>query len=427
MGFSVSLDDLLGDEVRRDPYPYYARLHELGEAVALPPTAPYAAVVHGYDAAHRVLRDPVFRVLDADHLDRSGLRWREHAVIRTLQASMFNAPADDHARLRQLFGQALTARRVAALEPAILRIADELLDGLAGAGADGRPVDFMAAFALPLPSAVVGELLGVPQRDRDWFPSRVRAFDAVLEIGPRSFREIRAANAAAEELTGYFAALVAARRAAPRDDLVSALVRIRDEQPDQLTEAELSANLIVMYNAGFRTTANLFGNGLALLVARPDALAALRADPSLAPAYVEEILRYEPPVHFAVRYAAEDTEIAGCTVAKGRSVLVLTGAANRDPRRFAAPDSFDPSRRDNRHLAFSAGPHYCLGAALGRAEGRLVLPRLLDRFPGLTLAAAPGERRELMLRGHDRLPVHLADPHADRPVRTVRVDLAEPA
>ncbi|KWV33155.1 cytochrome P450 [Micromonospora rifamycinica] len=427
MGFSVSLDELLGDEVRRDPYPYYARLHELGEAAALPPTAPYAAVVHGYDAAHRVLRDPVFRVLDADHLDRSGLRWRDHPVIRTLQASMFNAPPDEHARLRQLFGQALTARRVAALEPAILRIADGLLDGLAEAGADGRPVDFMAAFALPLPSAVVGELLGVPQRDRDWFPSRVRAFDAVLEIGPRSFREIRAANAAAEELTGYFAALVAARRAEPRDDLVSALVRIRDEQPDQLTEAELSANLIVMYNAGFRTTANLFGNGLALLTARPAALAALRADPSLAPAYVEEILRYEPPVHFAVRYAAEDTEIAGVTVAKGRSVLVLTGAANRDPRRFTAPDSFDPSRRDNRHLAFSGGPHYCLGAALGRAEGRLVLPRLLDRFPGLTLAEAPGERRELMLRGHDRLPVHVVAPHTDRSVRTVRVDLAEPS
>ncbi|WP_329008113.1 cytochrome P450 [Micromonospora rifamycinica] len=427
MGFSVSLDDLLGDEVRRDPYPYYARLHELGEAAALPPTAPYAAVVHGYDAAHRVLRDPVFRVLDADHLDRSGLRWRDHPVIRTLQASMFNAPPEEHARLRQLFGQALTARRVAALEPAILRIADGLLDGLAEAGAGGRPVDFMAAFALPLPSAVVGELLGVPQRDRDWFPSRVRAFDAVLEIGPRSFREIRAANAAAEELTGYFAALVAARRAEPRDDLVSALVRILDEQPDQLTEAELSANLIVMYNAGFRTTANLFGNGLSLLVARPAALAALRADPSLAPAYVEEILRYEPPVHFAVRYAAEDTEIAGLTVAKGRSVLVLTGAANRDPRRFAAPDSFDPSRRDNRHLAFSAGPHYCLGAALGRAEGRLVLPRLLDRFPALALAEAPGERRELMLRGHDRLPVHVVAPHTDRPVRTVRVDLAEPA
>ncbi|MEV4846079.1 cytochrome P450 [Micromonospora matsumotoense] len=435
MGFSVSLDDLLGDEVRRDPYPYYARLHELGEAVPLAPTAPYAAVVHGYDAAHRVLRDPVFRVLDADHLDRAGLRWRDHAVIRTLQASMFNAPPDDHARVRQLFGQALTARRVTALEPAILRIADRLLDGLADAGADGRPVDFMAEFALPLPSDVVGELLGVPERDRGWFPSRVRAFDAVLEIGPRSFREIRAANVAAEELTAYFTDLLAVRRAEPRDDLVSALAGIRDERPDQLSETELLANLIVMYNAGFRTTANLFGNGLTLLLARPDALAALRADPRLAPAYVEEILRYEPPVHFAVRYAAQDTEIAGLPVPRGRSVLVLTGAANRDPRRFPDPDSFDPSRPDNRHLAFSAGPHYCVGAALGRAEGRLVLPRLLDRFPALALAAEPGERRQLMLRGHDRLPVRLADPDADRladrgtdrSAGTVRVDLAKPA
>ncbi|MEV4723840.1 cytochrome P450 [Micromonospora humida] len=427
MGFPVSLDELLGDEVRRDPYPYYARLHELGEAVALAPTAPHAVVVHGYAAAQRVLRDPVFRVLDARYLDGAGVRWRDHAVLRTLQASMFNAPAEDHARVRHLFGQALTARRVAALEPAIARITDDLLDGLAEAGADGRPVDFMAAFALPLPSAVVGELLGVPHSDRAWFPSRVRAFDAVLEIGPRSFREIRAANRAAEELTGYFITLLAARRAEPRDDLVSALASLRAERPDQLSEAELLANLIVTYNAGFRTTANLFGSGLTLLLARPAALAALRADPSLAPAYVEEILRYEPPVHFAVRYAAEDTEVAGVAVPRGRTALVLTGAANRDPRRFPDPDTFDPSRADNRHLAFSAGPHYCVGAALGRTEGRIALPRLLDRFPALALAATPGEPRQLMLRGHDQLAVRVGEPAADRPDGTARVDLAQRA
>ncbi|MFJ6194908.1 cytochrome P450 [Micromonospora sp. NPDC092111] len=415
MGVSISLDDLLGDEVRRDPYPFYARLHERGEAVGLRPGDPHAVVVHGYEAAHRVLRDPVFRVLDAEYLDRGGVRWRDHPVIRTLQASMFNVAEHDHTRVRQLFSQVLTARRVAALEPAILRIADGLLDGLAEAGADGRPVDFMAAFALPLPSDVVGELLGVPERDRAWFPSRVRAFDAVLEIGPRSFREIRAANTAAVELTGYFTELLAARRADPREDFVSALARVRDESPDRLTEAELLANLIIMYNAGFRTTANLLGNGLALLVERPDARAALRADPSLASSYVEEILRYEPPVHFAVRFAAEDTEIAGLPVAAGQSVLVLTGAANRDPRRFPDPDTFDPSRTDNRHLAFSAGPHYCLGAALGRAEGRLVLPRLLDRFPALTLATDPGERRQLMLRGYDKLLVRLTEPVPAQP------------
>ncbi|WP_405089977.1 cytochrome P450 [Micromonospora sp. NBC_01392] len=422
MGVSISLDDLLGEEVRRDPYPFYARLHGMGEAVAFRPGEPHALVVHGYQAVHRVLRDPVFRVLGAEFLDRAGTRWRQHPVTRILQTSMLNAAPGDHLRVRRLFGQALTPRRVTALEPAITRIADRLLDRLAAAGADGRPVDFMDGFALTLPSDVVGELLGVPERDRAWFPSRVRTFDAVLEIGRRSMREVRAANVAATELTAYFTELLAARRDRPRGDLVSALVRIRDRDPDQLSADELLANLIIMYNAGFRTTANLLGNGLVLLVARPDARAALRADPSLAPAYVEEILRYEPPVHFALRYAAADTEVAGLPVPAGRTVVVLTGAANRDPRRFPDPDVFDPSRVDNRHLAFSAGPHHCFGAALARAEGRLVLPLLLDRFPALALAAEPGERRQLMLRGYDHLPVRLTPPGpaVHRPIGTLR-------
>ncbi|MEU7711711.1 cytochrome P450 [Micromonospora chalcea] len=407
MGVPVSLDELLGDEVRRDPYPFYARLHEAGEAARLRPTDPHALVVHGYDAVNRVLRDPVFRVLGADYLDRAGVRWRQHQVTRILQSSMLNAAERDHLRVRHLFSQALTPRRVAALEPAIGRIADDLLDRLAEAGADGRPVDFMARFALRLPSDVIGELLGVPEEDREWFPPRVRAFDAVLEIGRRSMREVRAANVAAAELTAYFTGLVAARRVTPRDDFVSALLRGVEAEPGRLTADELLANLIIMYNAGFRTTANLLGNGLVLLAERPGARAELRADPSLAVSYVEEILRYEPPVHFAVRYAAVDTEVAGLPVPAGRTVVVLTGAANRDPRRFPDPDRFDPSRADNRHLAFSAGPHYCFGATLARAEGRLVLPRLLDRFPALT--AEPGPRRALMLRGYDRLPVRLTD------------------
>ena len=194
---------------------------------------------------------------------------------------------------------------------------------------------------------------------------------------------------------------MASRRADRREDLISDLVQLDGQ--DQLTEPELLASLIVMFNAGFRTTANMFGNGLALLIEHPEVLAALRADPSLAPSCIEEILRYEPPLHFAVRFAARDTEISGVPVTAGQSVLVLMGAANRDPRRFPDPDTFDPGRSDNHHLTFSAGPHYCLGAALGRMEGRLALPRLLGRFPALALAAEPGERRQLMLRGYDHL------------------------
>jgi cytochrome P450 len=268
----------------------------------------------------------------------------------------------------------------------------------------------MAEFALPLPSDVIGEMLGVPEPDRAWFPPRVRTFGAVLEIGRRPWVEIKAADAAAVELTEYFADLLVRCRADPREDIVSALARLQADNPDQLSDTELVANLITMFNAGFVTTTHLLGNGLSLLIEHPDALAALRADPDLAGGYIEEMLRYEPPVHFGVRFAAEDSEIAGVPVAKGQSVLVLMAAANRDPRRFPDPDVFDPGRPDNQHLAFSAGPHYCLGAALSRMEARIALPRLLDRFPSIALAADPGERDQLMLRGYDHLPVRLVAP-----------------
>jgi cytochrome P450 len=407
MDVAVSLAELLGPRGRRDPYPFYAGLHERGQACALGPDDRHAAVVHGHAAAHRVLRDPMFRVLDAEYLDRSSTRWRDHPVVRTLQDSLFNANGADHARLRRLFGQAVGPRRMDALEPAIVRVTERLLDRLAELGAGGEPVDFMASFALPAPSDVIAEMIGVPESDRAWFPERVRTFDAVLEIGQRSFRQVKAADAAAVELTAYFADLVASRREHPRDDFISAVAAIAAAEPDRLSETELLANLIVLFNAGFRTTANMLGNGLAALAAHPDAMAALRADPSLVPSCLEEILRYDPPVHFAIRFAAEDTEVAGVPIRAGQSVVVLIGAANRDPRRFPDPDTFDPARADNNHLSFSAGPHYCLGAALARLEGKIILPRLLERFPDLTLAAEPGPREHLMLRGYDRLPVFL--------------------
>ncbi|HEX4727354.1 MAG TPA: cytochrome P450, partial [Jatrophihabitans sp.] len=151
-------------------------------------------------------------------------------------------------------------------------------------------------------------------------------------------------------------------------------------------------------------------NGLPVLLAHPDAAAELRADPGLAPRFVEELLRYEPPVHFAVRTAGSDTEIAGVPIGKGQLVVVLTGAANRDPRRFDQPNAFDPHRADLEHLAFSIGPHYCLGAGLGRVEGAVALPRLLRRFPDLALAGPPADRHALMLRGYDQLLVRLGKP-----------------
>ncbi|MFI9007902.1 cytochrome P450 [Actinosynnema sp. NPDC053489] len=392
------LRELLGEDGRRDPFPLYARLHEHGPVVGLPAGSGHAAIVHGHDAVGRVLRDPNFHVLDADYLDRGSTRWRAHPAVRTMQHSLFNDSGDHLVRTRRVFGRAFAPTRVSELEPLITRLAERLLDRLAEHGDD--PVDFMAAFAVQLPGDVIGEVLGVPEPDRAAFPDRVRTFDAILELGQRTFRELRAADTAAEELTAYFAGLVAARREQPHDDLVSALAA-----NDALTEPVLLANLVVVFNAGFRTTATLLGNGLHLLLTHPDALDALRADPATAPACVEEVLRFDPPVHFAVRHAVEDTEVDGVAVPAGRTVLVLTAAANRDPRRFADPDRFDPTRADNHHYAFGAGPHHCLGAVLGRVEGRIGLARLVTRFRAITLAEPPRPRDRFMLRGFDRLAV----------------------
>jgi cytochrome P450 len=417
---TVSLQGLLSRQGRRDPYPFYAELHRNGPVCLLDGKRDrFDLVVHGFDAVNRVLRDPVFRIMDADYPDRrpspsagpassSALPWQQHLALRTLTASIFCTDGPDHHRVRKLFSQEFTARRVAALEPAVVRMTGELLDRLAVLGAGGRPVDFMAEFALPLPSNVIGELLGVPEADRPWFPPLVRSFGAILELGAGVWRFLQGADTAAEELGAYFTGLVARRRAEPRDDLISALVQTQAggaELAATLTDAELIANLITMFNAGFVTTTHLIGNGLTLLLDRPALLATLLAEPERTPAYVEEILRYEPPVHFGIRWASEGTELAGVPVPADSRVLVLLGAANRDPERFADPDVFDPTRDGGPHLAFGGGLHYCLGAALSRLEGQLALPMLLRRFPNLALAGSPGVRDQLMLRGYDRLPV----------------------
>ncbi|HEY7597676.1 MAG TPA: cytochrome P450 [Actinophytocola sp.] len=409
-GQTTSLRALLSKEGRRDPNPHYARLHQLGPVCLLPdPVDRFDVVVHGYDAVQQALRDPALHVMTDDYPDRRGTqRWRAHSALRTLVKSIFFTDGPDHTRVRRLFSQAFSARRVAALEPAIVRIIERRLDRLAELGAGGTPVDLLAEFALPVPSDVVGELLGVAEADRDWFPERVRAFGAILDLGVGVWRYQQAADTAAEELTAYFADLVAKRRAEPRDDLVSAIVHGGAANTGELSDDELLANLLTMYNGGFVTTTHLIGNSVVLLLERPDDLARVLADTARAGSFVQEVLRYEPPTHFSIRWAAADTEVAGVRVPRDSRVLVLLGAANRDPHQFPDPDVFDPTRDQGQPMSFGLGVHYCLGAMLSKMEGQLALPMLFRRFPKLALAAEPGERRTLMLRGYETLPVVLS-------------------
>jgi cytochrome P450 len=293
-----------------------------------------------------------------------------------------------------------TARRVGALREVIEAQVGEVLDEM-GARTEA---DVVTHLAYPLPIAVICALLGVPAPDRGRFRRLAEALTAVLEVRFDT-EQAATAHAAALELEAYFAELIARRRAEPRDDLVTALAAAHDAGGDRLTAGELMGNLTLLLVAGFETTTNLLGNGLVLLLDRPHHAKRLAAEPERAPAYVEEILRLDSPVQLTERFAGAATTVAGVPVPAGAEMILLLGAANRDPARFARPGEFDPDRADNAPLSFGAGAHYCLGAPLARLEAQVALPALLRRFPEMTLTARPRRRPRLTLRGWAALPV----------------------
>jgi cytochrome P450 len=394
--------ELMTEAGREDPYPLYRRLHALGPASFV---AEGFVVANGYTEINAVLRNPAFGMRGG--AVEPGTEVAEHASLATLNKSILDINPPDHTRARRLMSAVFTPRRTAGLAPAIASTTEALLDSMAKTGADGRTVDFMDEFAFRLPVSVICELIGVPEADRPRFRSLAHDLGAALEL-ISDVSTLGPADAAALELTEYFTALVAERRAAPREDLISALIHETDGEDARLSEEELLGNLVLLLFAGFETTTNLFGNGLAILFERPQLVAALQ-DGSLAPAaFVEEVLRYDSPVQLTSRAALRDgLEIAGVPVSRNAEVLLLLGAANRDAARFRDPEEFEPDRPDNQPLSFGAGGHFCLGAALARLEAVTAFPLLLDRFP--QLAPAEGAERirsdRLVLRGYRTLPV----------------------
>jgi len=385
-----------------DPYPLYAELHGLGEASAL--TAgklPYSAAAYGYRAVDQIMRDATFEVHDALRLEPMTPTWREHPVLVTLMNSMMFSNGDRHGRMRALFRKVFTPRRVQEMEPDVVAIAAELLDRIELLGAGGAEVDYMAEFAYLLPARVVGRLLGLPDADISWFRAQVDVINDWLDFRRKGPEVLAAADKAATDITTYYLDLIAQRRAKPERDLISDLTRAIGEGTHQVTDLELVGNLLVLFNASFSTTIHLFGNALPQLL-EPGGASQLKADPS---AYVEEVLRYDTPAHVFIRVAGRDTEFLGVPLKEGQLVAVLTGAANRDPRRFAEPDRFDPARPDNQPISFGAGAHYCLGAALARTEAQLALPMVVDRFPALALGSDPVRTDQFILRGYKSLPV----------------------
>jgi cytochrome P450 len=380
---------------RTDPYPCYEALRRIAP-LALAEDG--AIVLTRYADCHAVLHDPAFGRADPDELFESiGLpSWTELPAIWTLNTSMLTVNPPQHTRLRRLVSKVFTARKVEQLRVRVDGMVEALLDQLDGGG------DFVDTFAFPLPVAVIGELLGVPEADRAGFQPLVRDWTMVLDLFTPDV--LAQANEAAEQIRGYLADLAQERRRKPQDDLISALVAAVDDG-DRLSEDELVTMAALLFAAGFETTTHLLGNGLVALLHNPGQAAALRKDAELAPTAVEELLRFDSSVQLTGRTALADTEVAGVAISKGDRLVCYTGAANRDPQRFNDPDRLDLSRREGAPLSFGGGIHYCLGAPLARLEAQLAFPALLNRYPDLQLTDGAQRRDSLTLRGYLHLPV----------------------
>lgn len=409
-------EKLLAPETADNPYPLYAAAHALGEVLpagdGLVPDGGQVILVPAYEVANAVLRDPGYLVPDASYLDQFNPGWRDHPALDTNNLLMLNG--DDHSRIRALMTKHFTKRRVAELEPAVIQLTDGLLDAIADQGADGSAVDFMQQFAFALPVTVICELIGVPVGLRSEFRPLARAL--VLTLEPLVDEAgLAAADVAAVKLSDMFADLVAERRAAPGEDLLSALVQAAHAEPGRISDIELVQNLILLLVAGFETTTNLLGNGVRLVLddgaearRKSELVGGLMAGEAGATAFVEEVLRYDSPVQFASDRRPVSPKVVGSVnVNPSDHLVVMLGAANRDPRRFAEPDRFWPERPDGGPLSFGGGAHYCVGQALARLEGAIAFPRLFTRFPELALAGSPERRIGIALRGFEHLPVTL--------------------
>lgn len=404
MDGAAIIQGLITEEGRADPYPLYELARELGPVA---PCGEDMVMAVGHREVNQVLRSSAFRVADTELRQRWEPGFDDHLSKVVFSRSILEANEPHHARMRSLIASVFTARRVAALEPAIVAAVHRLLEEMAEQGGDGSPVDFMDAFAFRLPVGVICELLGVPEADRYRFRTLASDLTVALELIADE-AELTPADAAAEELGAYFTELAARRRADPQDDLVSALVQVADADHTRLSEQELLANLVLLLVAGFETTTNLLGNGLALLFDHPEALAGLR-DGAVTPAlFTDEVLRFDSPVQLTSRISLTDgLRIGELETPYGTGAFLLIGAANRDPLRYQNPERFDPSRRDSQPLSFGGGSHYCLGAQLARLESVIAMPALLDRFPALAPAGQPTRRDRLVLRGYETLPVAL--------------------
>ncbi|MFF3847046.1 cytochrome P450 [Streptomyces sp. NPDC002328] len=387
-----------------DPYPAYAELRGRGRVIHYEPTdqwlVPHHADVSALLRDRRLGRAYQHRFTHED-FGRTAPPV-EHEPFHTLNDhGMLDLEPPDHTRIRRLVSKAFTPRTVERLTPYVSKLAGELVDGLVAAGGG----DLLTDVAEPLPVAVIAEMLGIPEGDRA--PLRPWSADicGMYELNPSQETAAKAVRASVE-FSAYLRELIAARREEPGDDLISGLIAAHDEG-DRLTEQEMISTAVLLLNAGHEATVNATVNGWWALFRNPEQLAALRADHSLVPSAVEELMRYDTPLQLFERWVLDEIEIDGTVLPRGAEIAMLFGSANHDPEVFDAPDRLDLGRGDNPHISFSAGIHYCIGAPLARIELAASMRALLERAPTLRPTAEPVRKPNFVIRGLEGLSVEL--------------------
>lgn len=377
-----------------------APMHAAGAPAAFVPGFGTVSFLR-YDDCLAGLTDPNLIAMGARYFEMQG--WTEGAFVDWIRLNVVMMNPPGHTRLRHLVNRAFTPRAVGAMRDVSRRVAGELCDEVDAAGGT---VEFVHDWARVLPLRVICEMIGIPSVDVDQMAEWAAGLTMASGVATPDARE--AGDRAMESFRDYVTAMIAERRASPRDDLLTALIQA-EEQGDRLSGPELVAMVVQLIFAGHETTQNLLGNGLYRLLENPDQLRALRADRTLLAPAIEEMLRYDPPILFTSRIAVEATEIAGVPVAADQLIMLNLTAANHDPRRFADPSRFDVRRADNRHLSFGHGVHFCLGANLARLEAEVAFTTLFDRYS--TIEFASDDRSQWKsytpLRGRERIDLAL--------------------
>lgn len=380
--------DLADPAIFADPYPLYQRLRgrypvHLDSHLGCWVVTSYSDVVAGLAnrdlSSERAMQGTVLQEKD----------WQELSPLFTyISQLMFYADLPKHSRIRGLVNKAFSARMIERWRTSIQNIVDEQLAIVQDKG----KMDIIKDLAFPLPAQVIADMLGIPAHDRDQF--KCWSDDLVDFLGnPPTLAQCTRLMQSLQEFMEYFREIVAQHRKAPKDDLVDALLSAED-QGSMLTEDELLVNCVGLFAGGHETTMNAIGNGMLALLRNPEALEDLRVQPSLIVSAVEELLRYDSPVQFTARLAKQTTRIGRQKIYKGQKVMLMLGAANRDPAQFREPDRLDLCRQDNRHLAFGFNIHYCIGAALARLEAQIAIATIVQRAPHICLDVAPLEWQE---------------------------------